>query len=75
MRRSKPLSRHAARLQLAANRLREKPRAGRNAAARIADALERIVARFLLLAYPRASSLAPVVAAAWCGRHLGPRAR
>lgn len=74
MSRSTPLSRHAARLQLAASRLREKPHAGRNTAARFADALERIAARFLLSAYREPTRLAPVEAAAWPGRHAAPRA-
>ena len=75
MSRSTPLSRHAARLQLAASRLRERPQAGRNTAARFADALERIAARFLLSSYRQAYRLAPVEAAAWRGRHAAPRAR
>lgn len=75
MSRSTPLSRHAARLQLAASRLRERPQARRNTTARFADALERIAARFLLTAYPQASRLAPVAAAAWRGHHAALRAR
>ncbi len=49
MNRSTPISRHAARLQLAANRLREKPQAGRNTAARFADALDRMTADTVLM--------------------------
>ena len=73
MSRSTPLSRHAARLQLAASRLRERPQAGRNSAARYADALERIAARLLLSAFPQASRLAPVAAASRGGRHAALR--
>ncbi len=49
MNRSMPLGRHAARLQLAANRPRERPKAGRNIAARFADALDRMTAAMVLM--------------------------